>query len=218
MSSIAVAQTEEKPKAVKYSEFEAATNGYVKMIMDGFYVELGNNPSAQGYIINYGTDNEIAVREKQFRSAIFFRKIDAARITLVRGGFWKTSKSELWVIPSGAENPQPTSNAEKFDEFGKISDGEFKARLDSFYIKLGNNPNSQGFILNYGSAKMVLALEKRISKFITFSRKDLSRVKLKKAGAGNGVKTEFWIIPSDDKNESKTKILIVPSGAKVPKP
>ncbi len=218
MSSIAVAQTEEKPKAVKYSEFETATNGYVKMIMDGFYVELGNNPSAQGYIINYGTEKEIAVREKQFQNAITFRKFDGARITLVRGGFWKTSKSELWVVPSGAENPQPTSTAEKFDEFGKATIGDVKARLHNLYVELNKNPNSQGFIINYGLKNEIIARENQIRRNITILKLDLSRVTIKKAGASNGVKTEFWIIPSDDKNESKTKILIVPPGAKVPKP
>lgn len=197
MSSIAVAQMDEKPKAVKYSEFETATNGYVKMIMDGFYVELSNNPASQGYIINYGTDNEIAVREKQFRNAIFFRKFDAARITLVRGGFWKTSKSELWVVPSGAENPQPTSNAEKFDEFGKATIGDVKARLHNLYLELNKNPNSQGYIINYGSKNEIIARENQIRSNITFLKLDLSRVTIKKANANNGVKTEFWIIPAD---------------------
>ena len=45
LSAAAFAQTEEKPKAVKVDEFERATNGYVKMKMDYFYVELNNNPS-----------------------------------------------------------------------------------------------------------------------------------------------------------------------------
>jgi len=113
MSSVAFAQTEENtepqetPKAIKFDEFEKATNGYVKMKMDAFFVELSNNPAAQGYIINYGTDREIAKREKQIRNSITFRRYDVSRITLVRGGNREVIKTDLWLVPPGAESPTP---------------------------------------------------------------------------------------------------------------
>ena len=113
MSSAVFAQTEENtqpqetPKAIKLDEFEKATNGYVKMIMDTFYVELNNNPAAQGYIINYGTAREIIKREKQIKVSIAFRKFDASRITFVRGGYLKVIKTDLWLVPPGAEPPTP---------------------------------------------------------------------------------------------------------------
>jgi len=113
MSSVAFAQTEENtepqetPKAIKFDEFEKATNGYVKMKMDVFFVELRNNPAAQGYIINYGTDREIAKREKQIRNSITFCRYDASRITLVRGGNREVIKTDLWLVPPGAESPTP---------------------------------------------------------------------------------------------------------------
>ena len=113
MSSVAFAQTEENtepqetPKAIKFDEFEKASNGYVKMKMDAFFVELSNNPAAQGYIINYGTDREIAKREKQIRNSITFRRYDVSRITLVRGGNREVIKTDLWLVPPGAESPTP---------------------------------------------------------------------------------------------------------------
>ena len=39
------------------------------------------------------------------------------------------------------------------DEFGKLSNDDVKAKLDAFFIELQNNPNNQGYINNYGSAK-----------------------------------------------------------------
>lgn len=67
-----------------------------------FYSELSNNQNSQGYIINYGTDTEIAAREK-------FRHFDRSRITLVRGGPHESGKvyTKLWRVPPGADNPTP---------------------------------------------------------------------------------------------------------------
>lgn len=42
----------------------------VKARIQNLYVELGNNPDSQGYIINYGTDEEVIVRERQILKAI----------------------------------------------------------------------------------------------------------------------------------------------------
>ena len=64
MSSFAFAQTEEKPQANLFDEFEMATNGNVKMRTDSFFTELSNNPASQGYIVNFGTNREIAGRER----------------------------------------------------------------------------------------------------------------------------------------------------------
>ncbi|HVE55864.1 MAG TPA: hypothetical protein VNB22_03485 [Pyrinomonadaceae bacterium] len=216
MSTAAFAQTEETPKPVKFDEFETATNGYVKMKTDAFYVELENNPSSQGYIINYGTDREIVVREKQLRDAIDFRKFDAARITLVRGGFWKNIKTELWIVPPGAENPRPSSTAEKFDEFLKMPDDELSSKLQSLYTSLAKDPKLKGYILIYGSPKLIASQKAQIQNIIGNLKLDSSRVIFKDAGFEKEMKTEFWLFPPDNRNELKTKILIVPPGAKPP--
>ena len=80
----------------------------IKARVDAFYIELNNNPSASGYIINYGTDKEIARREAQIRKAIAFRKYDSSRITMVRGGNTGVGAvSKFWLVPAGAENPAP---------------------------------------------------------------------------------------------------------------
>ena len=216
LSSVAFAQTEETPKAVKFEEFEKATNGYVKMKMDYFYTELNNNPQSDGYIINYGTDREITIREKQIRVAINWRKYDASRVTIVRGGFRDGVKTEFWMVPPGAENPAPNSTGEKIDEFGKTPDDDLRARLQSFYGSLANNPNSKGFILIYGSPKVIASQTARLQKFIENYKFNSSLLTFKDAGFDKGVRTEFWRLPSQIKNKLKTEIWIVPPGAKPP--
>jgi hypothetical protein len=193
MNSVVFAQIEEKPQAVNVDEFEKVTNGYVKMKMDYFYAELNNNPSAQGYIINYGIAKEIAIRERQIRDALRFRRFDPARITIVNGGFRGVVKSEFWLIPAGADNPKIESSSKLFDEFEKVTIGDIKARIDNLFIELANNPDAKVYIVNYGTAGQILAREKLIRQNIAFLRKEISRVTFVKGGAAKTIRTEFWI-------------------------
>lgn len=99
-----------KPIARLFDEFGPLSNDDVKARIQNLYVELGNDPGAQGYIINYGTDREVARREKQIRDAITFLNLDASRVTLVNGGANPRGKgvwTKVWIVPSGADNPTP---------------------------------------------------------------------------------------------------------------
>jgi hypothetical protein len=199
MSSVAFAQTDEKPKAIKFDEFETATNGFVKMKLDAFYAELGNNPNSQGYIINYGINKEIALRERQIRDSIIWRKNDVSRVSIVRGGFWKNVKTEFWVVPPGADHPRPASTAEMIDEFEKIPDGDLKMRLERLYLLLAKSPVSKGYIIITGSAKVMALQEYRIKKLLGFLKLDGARATFKQDGTDKTDRTLFWIIPTDER-------------------
>lgn len=116
MSSLVFAQTQEKgetsetPNAVKFTEFGKVTRGYVKMILDNFYVELNNNPSATGYIINFGSAIEITRVEKVIRDQVNFRKFDRQRLVIVNGGKAEKLQTQFWLVPAGAEPPIPEYN------------------------------------------------------------------------------------------------------------
>jgi hypothetical protein len=89
-------------------EFGKIPNNEIKARIDALFIELGNNPKAQGYIVNYGTDKEIAVRIKQIRKAVTFRKYDASRIKILRGGANPNGlgiNSKVWILPQGVEFP-----------------------------------------------------------------------------------------------------------------
>lgn len=196
-SAMCFAQNEnppqELPVANKIEEFETATNGYVKMLMDSFYVELSNNPSSQGYIINYGLPRELSKRRVQIMNSIRFRKFDESRITFVDGGFRPKIKTEFWMVPFGAEPPTPQTDAEKVDEFEKVTLGYIKARIDNFYIQLANNPEMKGYILNYGTQQQIVLRNQNIKKAIEFRKYDLSKLIFINAGTSKTIKTEFWI-------------------------
>jgi len=96
------------PDPVLVDEFGKMPNDDIRGRLDLFFSELSNNPNNQGYIINYGTDREIAARERLITNHITFRSFDRSRITLVRGGDKGDGGStKLYRIPPGATNPNP---------------------------------------------------------------------------------------------------------------
>lgn len=97
-----------KPEAVLIDEFGKLANDDVRGRLDAFFAELANNPNNQGYIINYGTDRDVAARERLITNHINFRRFDRSRITMVRGGDnGGVINTKLYRIPPGADNPTP---------------------------------------------------------------------------------------------------------------
>lgn len=187
------AENQNKPEANKIAEFEMATDGYVKMMMDSYFIELSNNPASQGYIINYGLLRDLARRRTQFLKSIKFRNYDATRMTFVDSGFRPKIKSELWIVPPGAENPTPQIDTEMVDEFEKVTPGDIKARIDNIYIELNNKKDFQGYILNFGTKQQIAARVAQIKKYIFFRKFDSSRITFIDGGTSKTIKTQFWI-------------------------
>ncbi len=192
LSSLAFVQAQEQPQARKIDEFGNVTNGDVKRRMLDLQIELANDPSAQAFIINYGTSTEIARSVKQIQQAMSFLNLDRSRVTVVEGGFGGIIKTEFWIVPAGAENPNPKSTATKLDEFGKVNSGEMKMRLDGFLIELQNKPDQQAFIINSGSTTETAQREKAIKSYLLIRKADLSKIKFIKISAGKNIKTELW--------------------------
>ncbi|PYT01011.1 MAG: hypothetical protein DMF63_04940 [Acidobacteria bacterium] len=98
-----------RPEAVLVDEFGKIPNDDIRSRLDSFFTELSNQPNNQGYIINYGTDKEIAAREHLITNHIAFRNFDRSRITLIRGGTSADGepRTKLYRIPPGAADPAP---------------------------------------------------------------------------------------------------------------
>jgi len=93
-----------------FDEYGKLPYGEVAARVQNLYIQLGNLPNYQGYIINYGTDKEIAARERQIQRAIRFLKLDTNSVTIVRGGANPNGAgawTKVWVLPPGAEFPLP---------------------------------------------------------------------------------------------------------------
>ncbi len=97
-----------RPEAFVVDEFGVVANDDLKARIDNLYVQLGNNPGAQGYIINYGTAAEIRRRNAVINSHIRMRGLDASRITFIDGPSDGTGiRTRLMVVPPGADVPNP---------------------------------------------------------------------------------------------------------------
>ncbi|NNE67877.1 MAG: hypothetical protein HKN33_15040 [Pyrinomonadaceae bacterium] len=93
-----------KPKPVLIDEFGKLANNDLKARIDNLYINLQSDPTATGYIINYGPAREVARREKVIRDHIAFRSLDPDKVVLVNGGVEDTIRTRVWVVPAGADS------------------------------------------------------------------------------------------------------------------
>jgi hypothetical protein len=90
-------------------------------------------------------------------------------------------------------SPPPVTEV---DTFGKLPNDEVKARVQNFYVQLANNPNSQGYIINYGTPAQIAARRKQITNAITFLKLDPSRVTFVDGPPhGTEIETHFYLVP-----------------------
>lgn len=94
----------EKPDPVLIDEFGKLANNDVKARIDNLYINLQSDPTATGYIINYGPAREVSRREKVIRDHIRMRSLDPDRVVLVNGGVEGSIRTRVWVVPAGADS------------------------------------------------------------------------------------------------------------------
>jgi opacity protein-like surface antigen len=102
-----------KIEARKLDEYGTLKPAEENSRLDNFGIELQNDPTAQGYIIAYGgRANKPGDAKKAAGKArdylVSKRGLDAQRVVVVDGGRREQPSLELWIVPSGAEPPQPT--------------------------------------------------------------------------------------------------------------
>jgi len=110
LNAVAVAQSAEqpaiaqKPVALKVLEMGKVPNRTFKRTMAHFWQSYDR--MMQLYFINYGTDKEIARRERLIINYMpRLGDFDRPRITFVRGGFGNGPNTVIWKIPPSADYP-----------------------------------------------------------------------------------------------------------------
>jgi hypothetical protein len=77
---------------------------YHMAVLDSFFNDLQNDPTATGYIITFGTARAVTRMERQLRTYIRFRNFPAGRIVLVNGGISSELVIGHWIVPAGADS------------------------------------------------------------------------------------------------------------------
>ncbi|HEY0322063.1 MAG TPA: hypothetical protein VGC66_13975 [Pyrinomonadaceae bacterium] len=99
--------------ARKVDEWPSIAYDDDKARFDNFAIELQSNPDAQGYVIAYsgrtsraGQAERLSDRARSYLTQM--RGVDSNRLVIVNGGYRDADTYELWVVPQGAQAPQPS--------------------------------------------------------------------------------------------------------------
>ncbi|MCA1625398.1 MAG: hypothetical protein LC768_12420, partial [Acidobacteria bacterium] len=95
------------PESVLFATVGAVPADELRGILDNYFIELQNDPTSRGVIINSGPAREVARRETLIRNHIRFRRFDATRIEFIRGADTGTIETRLYRVPAGATPPTP---------------------------------------------------------------------------------------------------------------
>jgi hypothetical protein len=91
-----------------------------KARLDNLAVELQNDPTTTTYIFAYGgrtspvgQADRLITRARDY--LVSQRGVDASRIVMSNGGFREEDCLEVWIVPQGANPPQPTPTVQAGD-------------------------------------------------------------------------------------------------------
>jgi len=112
ISSIGFSDVAKATSFIVFDEVLKTDKDKLRKVTENFQKELDKDKKFQGYIINHGTIKETARREKIIRDSIAFRKFDASKITIVRGGKAGETRTVFYLVPVNAELPHLTKNEE----------------------------------------------------------------------------------------------------------
>jgi hypothetical protein len=206
IGSTAVAQTTEElptvpkdmaPEAEKILEVEQTTNEHFAALFDSFLSgELEKDPTAYGYIINYGADREVARIARHIRHLVSLRKFSPSRIVIERGGFRRETKTEFWLVRAGVMPPTLEWRPHKIDFFGRITRADFKKRFVNYLVRLREQPTNTGYIIIDGSDAYAAAQEKLIREIMRVRRFMPERITIFRGKVGGQPQTQLWLLPA----------------------
>ncbi len=207
MSSAIFAQAQENKQAYKFFEYEKISDKLLNEKLESFCSEI-NNTSWVGWIITYGSQNEITKSEEQVRTNLrktlsCRKEFPSPRIIYTDFGNDNKSKIFLWIAPPGKtpsdflneETSETEPTARKFAEIGIVSDEELKNKIDEVDEITNKNPSDTVYIITYGTIKEISERERKIRDSIILRRYDSMRLVLLSKNDGGNLRTEFWLVP-----------------------
>ncbi|MEQ1764495.1 MAG: hypothetical protein ABL984_15300 [Pyrinomonadaceae bacterium] len=174
--------------------FGPAPNGHIRGVLDLFLAELANNPEATGIAYIHGSPAEIASRKRLIQNHLGFRKFDPSRVSFVAGRDIGSVRTDLWLVPRGAPEPEIKPEAWVFREIGRARKAVLVRSMNAVINESFRLEGHQTYIINYGTPAQVAQRERWIRNAITFRRFDSFRITLVNGGHGP-VRTVMWLVP-----------------------
>ena len=87
-------------------------------------------------------------------------------------------------------------NPELVDEFGGIPNGDLKARLDNFMIRLSGDLQATGYIINYGPKKEIAKRERLFRRHFRQREFQGNRMIFINGGKEKSIRTRLWFVPA----------------------
>ena len=206
-----------------------------KARLDALAIELMKMPDAKAYFIIYRgrkLPGRVLPYLTAHKSYLPDRGIDASRIVTIEGGEREEMLVEVWIVPSGASPPSPTSEPQikgqpnltsvKYDEgwadlitidgkLGITDDSDCPLRslsLKDFANALRSEPNSQGYFIIYTQFDKGAKRAQRVASIV---KKEM----VKDYGIAS---RQIQIIYGGHREYPAMELWIVPKGAPLPKP
>nr|MDQ3806038.1 hypothetical protein [Acidobacteriota bacterium] len=211
------------PRARKIDEFARAHGCDHGARLDNFAIELMNHPDATGHVIAYGpagegngtADYRLYVTHQYL---VQMRGIVTERLKLINGGRYKSrdeSFVEFWLVPPGAEPPEPSSYRNDVETFkGKFSEyeawdsfewgeatgpGTGNSPLAGFADVLRSQPETQAYVVVYHGPESAPGAWRRVADGEVAALKGQGvageRVRVIFGGYGEKLKIQRWVLP-----------------------
>ncbi len=211
--SLQICFGQEKPKAELYAEFINMPCDELKGHIDGFFLQLGNNPNFKGQIIIYGEpNNQLGNYHYQslIKDIIDSRLYNPRRVTFVHARSEKELRVQFWLIPPEAEKilsdeenwdyVLPAANKPFiFDYQDDYPERDCPTKIDSaLYAKLLlNNPNFRGHIvIRQISVAGFNKVRKELSnELFQINKTPPDKIKFFYAKPDRYTAVEYWLIP-----------------------
>lgn len=107
-----------QPEAILIDEFIYGNREEMMARIDNFTNNLQNDPTATGYIILSGDKKSRTTAEREIKNYLKQRSLNLNRFELLNRDGNSKAVIELWLVPAGAEPPEPKKRGDQKDSVG----------------------------------------------------------------------------------------------------
>lgn len=201
--------TEKNLKSEKVEIIGNYTQEHIEAILDVYFQHT--QPNLRIYLITYGTERWVAVRDRLIRNLIEKRDLKGLTVEVIKGGFANEVNTEVWLVPQNAEPPKVRETAYKISRFNSFKSSIWKKEFENALKKQAEAENCREQIYVIVYAKSENSLNNIAKKYLDYAIS--SRYQCQ-----NIHPRPIAIIKGEISKEILTTIWMIPTGSESPVP